>query len=156
MATITKVKAAAGTALLALSLGMRAYAQAPVAEEEALAEALGALRESTSESAAAGLPESAEAAQAREACRLIPNATARAICTGALAAAVALDVGIPTIVGWMSEDGEEMTRDRQALLDRLADLDDRLAGLEEWQGLTQDRVSEMDGKLDLIIDLLSR
>ena len=151
MTKITKAKkAAASTALLVLSLGVAAYAQAPTsAEEEALAEALGALRESTSESAAAGLPESAEAVQAREACRFIPNATARAICTGTLAVAVALDVGIPTIVGWMSEDGEEMTREQQAVLDRLADL-------EEWQGSTQNRLSEMDGKLDLIIDLLDR
>ena len=149
MTKTTKVKAAASTSLLVLSLSMPAYAQVPGAEEEALAEALGALRESTSESAAAGLPESAEAAQAREACRLISNPTARAICTGALAAAVVLDVGIPTIVDWMSEDGEEMTREQQAVLDRLA-------ALEEWQGSTQNRLSEMDGKLDLIIDLLSR
>ena len=113
MTKITKVKkAAASTVLLVLSLGVAAYAQAPSAEEEALAEALGALRESTSESAAAGLPESAEAVQAREACRFIPNPTARAICTGTLAVAVAVDVGVPTIVGWMSEDGEEMTREQ--------------------------------------------
>lgn len=163
MAKITKVKAAAGTTLLVLSLGATAYAQAPGAEEEALAEALGALRGSTSASAAAGLPASAEAAQAREACRMIPNPTARAICTGALAAAMAMDVGVPTIVEWMSADGEEMTREQQAVLDRLDDLEEWRGDVEEWQGnveewqrLTQERLSEMDGKLDLIVELLRR
>ena len=163
MAKITNVRSAASTTLLVLSLGAAAYAQAPGAEEEALAEALGALRESTSASAAAGLPESAEAAQAREACRMIPNPTARAICTGTLAAAMALDVGVPTIVEWMSADGEEITREQQAVLDRLDDLEDRLDDLEEWRGdveewqeSTQDRLSDMDSKLDLIVELLRR
>ena len=161
MAKITQVRAVAGAALFVLSLSVAVYAQAPSSEEEALAEALGALRESAAETAAAGLPESAEAAQAREACRLIPNPTARAICTGVLGMSMALDVGVPTIVGWITEDGEEMTQEQQAVLDRLDDLEeeqqavlDRLDDLEEWRKSTDDRLSNMDGKLDVIIELL--
>ena len=60
---------------------------------------------------------------------------------------MALDVGVPTIVGWLTEDGEEMTREQQAVLDRLDDL-------EEWRESTDDRLSTMDGKLDVIIELL--
>ena len=148
MAKIPKARAVTGgAALLVLSLSAAAYAQAPSSEEEALAEALGALRESAAGMSAAGLPESAAVAQAREACRLVPNPTARAICTGVLGMSMALDVGVPTIVGWLTEDGDEMTREQQAVLDRLDDL-------EEWRESTDDRLSTMDGKLDVIIELL--
>ena len=148
MAKIPKARAVTGgAALLVLSLSAAAYAQAPSPEEEALAEALGALRESAAGTSTAGLPESAAVAQAREACRLVPNPTARAICTGVLGMSMALDVGVPTIVGWLTEDGEEMTREQQAVLDRLDDL-------EEWRESTDDRLSTMDGKLDVIIELL--
>ena len=143
--------------LLILSLGSAANAQAPSPlEEEALAEAVAALRELPPEP---GVPESAEAAeagavQARETCRVIPNPTARAICTTAVGLAVALDVGIPTIVDWLAEDGEAMTRESQDVLDRLDAVEDRLDALEDWQESADDRFSEMDGKLDLIIELL--
>lgn len=150
--------------LLILSLGSTANAQAPSPlDEEALAEAVAALRELPPEP---GVPESAEAAeagavQARETCRMIPNPTARAICTTAVGLAVALDVGIPTIVDWLAEDGEAMTRESQDVLDRLDAVEDRLDGVEnrldaveDWQESADDRFSEMDGKLDLIIELL--
>lgn len=153
--------AAAGwvvTGLLMLSLGSAAHAQAPSSseEEEAVAEAVAALRALPAEP---GLPESAEAAearavQAREACRMIPNPTARAICTGNVGLAVALDIGIPTIIDWLTEDAEAMTRESREVLDRLGAVEERLDALEDWRETADDRFSEIDGKLDVIIELL--
>lgn len=152
------------TGLLMLSLGGAAHAQAPSpADEEAVAEAVAALREWSAEP---GLPESAEAAetrsvQARETCRMIPNPTARAICTSAVALAVALDVGIPTVIDWLSEDAEAMNQESQEILDRFGAVEDRLDALEAWRESAEawresadNRFSEMNGKLDLIIELL--
>lgn len=152
--------AAAGwgvTGLLMLSLGSAAHAQAPSpSDEEAVAEAVAALRALPPEP---GLPESAEAAearavQAREACRMIPNPTARAICTGNVGLAVALDIGIPTIIDWWTEDAEAMTRESQEVLDRLGAVENRLDALEDWRETADDRFAEMNGKLDVIIELL--
>lgn len=152
------------TGLLVLSLGSAAHAQAPSpSEAEALAEAVAALRELPPEP---GVPESAEAAEtravrARETCRMIPNPTARAICTSAVALAVALDVGIPTIIDWLSEDAEAMNQESQEILDRFGAVEDRLDALEAWresaeawQESADNRFSEMNGKLDVIIELL--
>ena len=152
--------AAAGwgvTGLLMLSLGSAAHAQAPsLSDEEAVAEAVAALRALPAEP---GLPESAEVAearavQAREACRMIPNPTARAICTGNVGLAVALDIGIPTIIDWWTEDAEAMTRESREVLDRLGAVEERLDALEAWRETADDRFAEMNGKLGVIIELL--
>ena len=154
------------TVLLVLMLGGIAHTQAPKKSVDGavLAEALTTLRGASP--APAGAPESvgeaeARVAQAREACRAIPNPTARAICTGVLGLAVALDVGVPVVVDLLSEDGAALDRDQQDLLERLDALekwrestDEWRASTDEWRESTDDRLSQMDGKLDVIIELL--
>ena len=153
------------TVLLVLMLGGIAHMQAPKSVEgAALAEALTTLRGASP--APAGVPESvgeaeARVAQARDACRAIPNPTARAICTGVLGLAVALDAGVPVVVDLLSEDGAALDRDQQDLLERLDALekwrestDEWRASTDEWRESTDDRLSQMDGKLDVIIELL--
>ena len=160
------------TVFLVLMLGGIAHTQAPKPVEGAvLAEALTTLRGAAP--VPAGAPESvgeaeARVAQARDACRAIPNPTARAICTGVLGLAVALDVGVPVVVDLLSEDGAALDRDQQDLLERLdalekwrestdewrASTDEWRASTDEWRESTDDRLSQMDGKLDVIIELL--
>ena len=77
----------------------------------------------------------------------IPNSTARAICTAALSVSLALGVDVLTIIGWLTEDGEEMNRERQAVLDRLDDLEEWRESVDGWRETTDDRLSTMDGKL---------
>ena len=144
------------TILLMLSLGAPAYAQAPASEEEALAEALEALRQLELSSAA---PEAVAAAQA-EACSLLPHPTARTICT-AVVGLVTFGLSVSEVVSLMEQDAEEMNQDREDLIRRLDDLeswrgatDTRLSEMDGKLGEMDTRLSEMDGKLDLLIELL--
>ena len=125
------------TGLLVLAPGVSAHAQ--TSEDDAAAEAVAALRELPREPEIA-VATGAHAVQAREACRVIPNPTARAICSTTVGLAVALDIGIPTIIDWLTEDAEAMNRESREVFERLE-------ALEKWQ-------ASADGKLDVIIELL--
>ena len=102
----------------------------------------------------------ASVAQVREVCGVIPNRTSRVVCTGVeimlntlgLAGALGVDV---SLADWFVDDAEEMERERQELLDRLNRLEVQQEELKVQQEDTERSVTEMNGKLDMITDLLT-